>query len=137
MCATWAEGTEGDTTGDSVQCRIYHAGGPAAGDPGLHCPHAGPDGGGVCVAADPPPVVNVSISGFAFVPANVTIAPGTTVIWTNLDNAPHTASTTDDGTFDSGTLTNGETYSFTFVGAGNHPYQCNIHPGMKGTITVE
>jgi hypothetical protein len=29
-CATWAEGTEGDLSGDSVQCRIYHAGAPAA-----------------------------------------------------------------------------------------------------------
>ncbi|MCA9540581.1 MAG: hypothetical protein KC620_16890, partial [Myxococcales bacterium] len=35
--------------GDSVQCRAYHASFPAASDAALHCPHAGYDGGGVCV----------------------------------------------------------------------------------------
>ena len=50
-----ADGEPGDVDGDSVQCRIYHAGTPAAGDPALHCPHAGPSGGGVCGDAPPPP----------------------------------------------------------------------------------
>jgi len=49
-----ATGNPGDTTGDTVQCRIYHAG--VAGNPistnaGTHCPHAGPSGGGQCVAS--------------------------------------------------------------------------------------
>ncbi|MEC9071313.1 MAG: lamin tail domain-containing protein, partial [Myxococcota bacterium] len=35
--------------GNSVECRTYHAGDPAGGDPATHCPQAGPDGGGVCV----------------------------------------------------------------------------------------
>ncbi len=41
-------GAANDTGGDTVQCRIYHGGIPAAGDPGLHCPHSGADGAGVC-----------------------------------------------------------------------------------------
>jgi len=53
MCAKWNEGEEGDTSGDSVQCRIYHAGALAAADPAVHCPHASPGGGGVCVDAEP------------------------------------------------------------------------------------
>ena len=36
------------TAGDSVQCRTYHASFPALADGALHCPHAGPDGAGVC-----------------------------------------------------------------------------------------
>jgi len=53
-CAGFStSGNPGDTTGNTVQCRIYHAG--VAGNPitnaGLHCPHAGPTGGGQCVAA--------------------------------------------------------------------------------------
>jgi len=36
-------------TGNNVQCRIYHAGYPASADASTHCPHAGPDGAGVCV----------------------------------------------------------------------------------------
>ena len=52
-CAGFATGGGvGDTVGDSVQCRIYHlgvAGSDASGGPAIHCPHGGPDGGGVCV----------------------------------------------------------------------------------------
>jgi hypothetical protein len=49
-CATWDEGVLGDEGNDTAHCRLYHAG-AAAGDPVLHCPHAGPDGGGKCVDA--------------------------------------------------------------------------------------
>jgi len=44
--------TNGDSdaqSGDSVQCRTYHASFPSAADPNTHCAHAAPDGGGVCV----------------------------------------------------------------------------------------
>jgi hypothetical protein len=40
-------GTLADTAGDTIGCRTYHAG-AAGNDPATHCPHAGPDGGGVC-----------------------------------------------------------------------------------------
>ena len=50
-CADFSQtGTDGDTSGDTLQCRQYHTG-AAAGDPATHCMHAGPDGGGVCVDA--------------------------------------------------------------------------------------
>lgn len=50
-CAGWPVGTEGATSGDTLACRMYHAG-VAATDPqpdnaNTHCPHAGADGGGV------------------------------------------------------------------------------------------
>jgi hypothetical protein len=48
QCSEWYQGTEGQTAGDTVGCREYHAG-AAIGDPMTHCPHAGPGGGGVCV----------------------------------------------------------------------------------------
>jgi len=50
-CVGWAPGTEGDTEGDSYACRAYHLAVAAQDAPDVHCPHAGPDGGGVC---DPP-----------------------------------------------------------------------------------
>lgn len=45
-------GQPGDAGGDSLHCRIYHAG--VAGDPlsggsDVHCPHASDGGGGVCI----------------------------------------------------------------------------------------
>jgi hypothetical protein len=48
QCAGWYPGLENDTTSDSVACRTYHAD-VAGGDDVVHCPHAGPDGGHVCV----------------------------------------------------------------------------------------
>ena len=45
--AAWPAGRSGDTSGNSIGCRLYHAGAAAA-DPLLHCPHAGPTGGNVC-----------------------------------------------------------------------------------------
>ena len=55
-CLDFNEGVEawGDAGGDTLQCRIYHASGPAAGAPEDHCPHAAPDGGGVCVEPEEP-----------------------------------------------------------------------------------
>jgi hypothetical protein len=45
----WPAGTPGDTSGNTLACRIYH--GVAAGsDAATHCAHAGATGGGVCGA---------------------------------------------------------------------------------------
>jgi hypothetical protein len=48
-CAAYTLGEDGDTGADTAHCRLYHAGAPAATDPALHCPHASPSGGGVCI----------------------------------------------------------------------------------------
>ncbi|MCY1071929.1 hypothetical protein OV090_44705 [Nannocystis sp. RBIL2] len=48
QCGHWYPGTSADVDGDTVGCRLYHAG-VAATDDELHCPHAGPGGAGVCV----------------------------------------------------------------------------------------
>jgi plastocyanin len=79
--------------------------------------------------------MTVSIKDFAFNPPNATVAPGTTVTWVNNDQVPHTA-TANDGTFDSGTLQPGQSYSFAFDEPGTYAYHCNIHPYMTATITV-
>ena len=78
--------------------------------------------------------VTVEIRDFKFVPADLQIAKGTTVKWTNFDVAPHTA--TSAGNFDSGTLQQGQSYSFTFNNAGAFDYICTVHPYMKAKITV-
>lgn len=48
-CATFAPGTLADTSGDTLGCRLYHAGAPAASMPAVHCEHAGPLGGDQCI----------------------------------------------------------------------------------------
>ena len=50
-CSTFPPGNPGDNMADSVECRIYHARVAAeSGDPVVHCTHASPNGGGVCVS---------------------------------------------------------------------------------------
>jgi plastocyanin len=77
----------------------------------------------------------VSIANFAFDPAELEVAAGTEVTWTNDDRAPHTV-TADGGEFDSGTLDPGDTFSVAVEGNGPVTYACVIHPEMTGTIVV-
>jgi plastocyanin len=79
---------------------------------------------------------NVAIKDYAFSPATLTVAAGTTVIWTNNDAVPHTA-TASDGSFDSGNLNPGQSFSFKFSTPGTYAYSCQYHAGMQGTIVVQ
>jgi len=78
----------------------------------------------------------VKIANFAFDAPSVEVAVGATVTWTNNDSAAHTV-TADDGSFDSGSLATGATFSFTFTKAGTFTYHCAIHPKMIATIVVK
>lgn len=78
---------------------------------------------------------DVTIQDFAFAPADLEVAAGTEITWTNDDPAPHTV-TAEDGSFDSGTLEPGQTFSVPVQGNGPVTYRCEIHPDMVGTITV-
>lgn len=80
--------------------------------------------------------VAVQIKNFAFIPQIVTVAPGTTVTWTNVDEDPHTA-TANDRAFHSPALDTDGTYSFTFTKAGDYAYFCMLHPHMTGKIIVK
>ncbi len=82
------------------------------------------------------PANTVEIKGFAFAPATLTVKVGDTVTWANKDMVGHSA-TADDGSFDTGVLSQGETGSFTFTKPGTYTYHCTPHPNMKGTIVVE
>jgi plastocyanin len=77
--------------------------------------------------------INISGSSFGSSP---TVAVGDEVEVINNDSIPHTW-TSSDGVFDSGTLGQGDTFSFTFEEAGEYPFVCVIHPTMTGTVTVE
>ena len=77
----------------------------------------------------------VSIVDFGFEPAELTVAVGTTVTWTNTGAATHTVKWSD-GTPESTGLTSGSTYQRTFDAAGTFSYVCGIHGSMSGKITV-
>lgn len=80
--------------------------------------------------------VQVRIQGMDFHPSAVTVAPGTTVTWTNEDSFAHTT-TSDTKLWDSGLLPPGKSYSHTFDKAGIYPYHCAVHTFMTGTVTVK
>jgi plastocyanin len=85
--------------------------------------------------AKTPPGAGVSIQNFAYTPDTVLIKAGATVTWTNNDSSPHTV-TSATGLFDSGGLTSGSTFHFTFPAAGTFSYHCKIHTAMKPGVVI-
>jgi plastocyanin len=86
-------------------------------------------------AQSTPTARSVSIEDFYFEPAEAAVQPGDTVTWTNEGARPHTVSA-DDGSFDSGTLQPGQSFSRTFEAPGTVAYHCAIHPSMMGSVSV-
>ena len=112
---------------------------PGAGMAGTPCPagEATPAASPMASPAASPTGIGcaVEIRDFSFQPAQIEISVGTTVTWTNYDTAAHT-STAADGTWNSGNLDQGQSYSFTFDRPGRYDYVCLYHPNMKGTVVV-
>lgn len=86
-----------------------------------------------CTPAATPGENEVFMQGIAFDPETITIEVGETITWTNRDLVAHTATSgnpdaDDFGTiFRSGSLSRGETFSFTFTEAGDYEYFCEPH----------
>ena len=77
----------------------------------------------------------VRIESFRFEPTTLNVTPGTVVVWTNHDGAPHTA-TAKDESFDTGRLDEGEAGNATFDMPGTFEYVCDFHPRMEARIVV-
>jgi plastocyanin len=77
----------------------------------------------------------VSIVNFAFTPAEITIAPGESVTWTNDDGAPHGLAY-HDGAKGTDLMLPGATFSRRFDQPGTYDYNCAVHPYMTGRVVV-
>jgi plastocyanin len=77
----------------------------------------------------------VEITDSAFEPGNAVIDAGSTVTWTNNDTSSH-ALTADDGRFQSGDMSPGGSFNFTFSSPGAYHYLCGDHPSIRGTVSV-
>jgi plastocyanin len=86
-------------------------------------------------AASPAAAV-VHIKDFKFVPATLTVAPGTTVTFVNDDQEPHTVTATNHS-FDSEGLDTNQKWAHPFAAAGTYAYFCEMHPYMHGTVIVK
>jgi plastocyanin len=82
-----------------------------------------------------PTIAVVKIDNFAFEPASITVAKGTTVEWTNGDDVPHTV-VEKKVRFKSKALDTDDRYRHTFNEPGSFSYFCSLHPHMVGEIRV-
>ena len=78
----------------------------------------------------------VKIDNFSFGPGTLTVPVGTAVTWTNRDDIPHTAVSTE-GAFKSKVMDTDEKFAYTFTKPGTYPYFCSIHPKMTGKVVVQ
>jgi plastocyanin len=79
----------------------------------------------------------VEIEDFAYEPATIRVAPGTEIVFTNRDAAPHTATSTESGAFETGTIKEGKSDGIALDAAGSFDFYCAFHPFMKGKVVVE
>ncbi len=79
----------------------------------------------------------VNIANFLFEPQAVEVPAGTTVTWTNQDDAAHNVQDLSDlDTPISKDLSKGDTFSITYPKAGTYPYVCGLHTYMTGNVKV-
>jgi plastocyanin len=72
----------------------------------------------------------------SFVPKFISIPIQSIVTWTNDDSIQHTVTSDEEGLFDSGPLSPGDTIDNAFDTPGEFGYHCSIHPWMTGRIMV-
>ena len=94
--------------------------------------------GAMLVAASiamPVHAIDVAIDNFKFAAPTITVPVGTTVTWTNRDDAPHNVVSTDNA-FKSPVLDTNQKFSHTFETPGTFKYYCSLHPRMTGQVIV-
>jgi plastocyanin len=79
---------------------------------------------------------NQNSPGYSPDVATVIIGVNNTVQWTNDDTATHTV-TGAKGTFDSGDIAQGQSWTYNFTKPGVYNYTCIYHSWMHGTIIVK
>jgi plastocyanin len=80
----------------------------------------------------------VEIHDSFFSPSSLTIEAGDTVVWTWVGGVPHSTTSDDDlaQTWDSGVHTGPASFEVTFTEAGEFPYGCSVHLGMRASLSV-
>src|SRR6185437_6918102 len=77
----------------------------------------------------------VIIKQMHFEPPELTVNAGDTVEWKNEDIFAHTV-TADNGSFDSGLIAPGSSWSTVIQGQGTIGYHCRPHPNMAAKLVV-
>ena len=77
----------------------------------------------------------VTVADMAFTPARVTVGLGQSVTWTFTDQMAHTT-TSNQGFWNSGSKSDGDTFARAFTSAGTFGYHCSFHSSMTGAVRV-
>jgi plastocyanin len=91
---------------------------------------------GAALSAAEPQTLSIRMQKESFVPAQVAVAAGTRIVWTNNDTVPHSV-TADDKRLDSGPILPGKSFEWTASGAGTIAYHCIFHPSMTAVLSVD
>lgn len=78
----------------------------------------------------------VEIRAMTFQPAELTVAPGDTVVWVNRDIVPHTATAGGENGWDTNILAPGDSGRYVVEGDADRSYVCSLHLGMQGRLIV-
>lgn len=78
----------------------------------------------------------VSLGDASFMPQNILVTPGTTVTWTWSVAVTHNVTFNSSALTSSGNRSSG-TFTQVFPNAGSFGYQCTLHAGMTGSVTVQ
>jgi plastocyanin len=87
--------------------------------------------------ASAPGEVTIKMKGIQFDPKQATVKVGQTVKWVNEDSVQHNVVAESGATSKSPTFGKGGSYTRDFTRPVEVKYQCTLHPGMEGTITVQ
>ena len=71
-----------------------------------------------------------------FLPEQIRVTAGTTVVWVNRGQLIHSV-VGRGGAFTSGTMDVGKTFTFTFTRPGRYTYFCQQHTDMIGEVDVQ
>ena len=93
-------------------------------------------------------VPGCEMDNWCYIQSDLHVHVGDTVTWVNADTLPHTvtsvnptgaekpSSDDEDGLFDSGFMSGGDEWSYTFNVEGEYYYYCQLHPWMEGSVNV-
>jgi plastocyanin len=71
-----------------------------------------------------------------FVPKQATVKLGQRVVWTNDEAVQHDVRALKGASFHSELFGERGTYSWTPTKTGTLAYDCSVHPGMVGSLTI-
>ncbi|MGI8423880.1 MAG: cupredoxin domain-containing protein [Chloroflexota bacterium] len=87
----------------------------------------------VAATAQALPAQEITMKDLSFAPATLTVKPGTTIVWRNVDRVQHQV---QGGEFDSGRIHSAGYWASVIGIPGLYQFTCSFHPTMRAEVTV-